>query len=356
MLTGLHPSPVRTTDPGSTNGGRSLGSRWCEQDLVTAHHGITSKGAQTTVMHRIAAESAKSMLLIGVTLIFVSLSLAAFQPAQDAGTQPLCEVTATALVEGQSLFAEVTSLPATVLPQQGGAPQVLLTAQTHGSSVEPASLASDANAMPTARPAATAAAPRTMPLLGPGSEYERHEGAKPTPNEAVMGPQAPSQPRPTATPSPTPYSPQPPTRIVAPAIDLDARVVPVTWKLVKRGGTQATAWQVPKNNAGWHATSALPGEVGNTVLSGHRNIYAEVFRYLPDLETGDEISLYAGDRVYVYTVAEKHIVQEVGVSERVRLENGAWIGRTDDVRLTLITCAPYEAPGNTHRVIIVARP
>ena len=78
--------------------------------------------------------------------------------------------------------------------------------------------------------------------------------------------------------------------------------------------------------------------------------------YLSDLVPGDEITLYAGDQPHVYVVVERHIVKEVGVPHTVRLENARWIAPSQDVRLTLVTCAPYEAPGNTHRVIVVARP
>jgi sortase A len=40
----------------------------------------------------------------------------------------------------------------------------------------------------------------------------------------------------------------------------------------------------------------------------------------------------------------------------VRRKNAQWIMPTGDERLTLVTCWPYEWPGNSHRVIVVARP
>ncbi|HSJ53138.1 MAG TPA: sortase [Anaerolineae bacterium] len=160
---------------------------------------------------------------------------------------------------------------------------------------------------------------------------------------------------PTPTPVPTPPS-EPPARIVAASIGLDAPVVPMYWKRVARGDKVTLQWAVPRNEAGWHFSSALPGERGNTVISGHRNIYSEVFRDLDDLKVGDAIELVAGDQRYVYHVDEIHVLQELGVSASVRAQNAQWIATTDDVRLTLVTCWPYEAPGNTHRLIIVARP
>ena len=86
------------------------------------------------------------------------------------------------------------------------------------------------------------------------------------------------------TVTPLPAVPEPPVRIVAPAIGLDAPVVPVGWKIVLVNGKQASVWEVTENAAGWHKGSVVSGQVGNTVLSGHHNIGGEVFRYVVDLE------------------------------------------------------------------------
>jgi len=146
----------------------------------------------------------------------------------------------------------------------------------------------------------------------------------------------------------------PPTRIVAPTIGLDAPVVPVGWHVEEQNGQKVAVWDVADYAAGWHKNSAYPGAVGNTVLSGHHNIKGEVFRYLVDLKVGDPIYLYAGDRRYDYVVRRTMIVKEKGEPREKRLENARWIARSDDIRLTLVTCWPYT--NNTHRVIIVALP
>jgi sortase A len=143
---------------------------------------------------------------------------------------------------------------------------------------------------------------------------------------------------------------------VAPAIQLDAEVVTMGWKKVLQNGRQTPVWVVPSNAAGWHINSAPAGQPGNTVISGHNNVEGEVFRYVSELEVGDTITLYAGDDGYTYTVQEKHLLKEAGEPASVRRQNAEWIAPTDDVRLTLVTCWPYSWPGNTHRVIVVARP
>jgi len=163
-------------------------------------------------------------------------------------------------------------------------------------------------------------------------------------------------PEPTPLPTPVPGAQRLPTRIVAPAIQLDATVVPMDWEMVDRNGTMVSEWVVPSKAAGWHVNSALPGHGGNVVLSGHHNIEGKVFRYVVDLEPGDEIILYAGAIPYYYTVTEKYILKEAGMPLEVRRRNAQWIMPTEDERVTLVTCWPYEWPGNTHRVIVVARP
>jgi sortase A len=142
--------------------------------------------------------------------------------------------------------------------------------------------------------------------------------------------------------------------VVIRSVGIDTGVLPVGWSVIEQNGQQYTVWNVADYAAGWHQTSAPPGQPGNTVLSGHHNIKGEVFRYLVDVQEGDEIDLYVGDAVYPYYVQQKLIVAEKGESIEVRRQNAQWIGPTQDVRVTLVTCWPYT--NNTHRVIVVAVP
>ena len=214
----------------------------------------------------------------------------------------------------------------------------------------------------TATPAATATAQRRF--LGPAGAAEKRARTWPqlAPEEPTPRPQRPTPTSvpPTPTPTPTPAGPpaasEPPTRIVAPDIGLDADVVPMTWEMVDRRGVMISEWIVPANAAGWHANSALPGNQENVVLSGHNNIDGKVFRYLVDLEPGDKVTIYAGGAAYEYTVTEKYILREAGMPLDVRRKNAQWMMPAGEERLTLVTCWPYEWPGNSHRVIVVARP
>ncbi len=147
-----------------------------------------------------------------------------------------------------------------------------------------------------------------------------------------------------------------PRQIVIPAIELDAPVGSVGLIPVESNGQKYWQWQVPNEfKAGWHNTSALLGEPGNTVLNGHHNIYGEVFRDLVTLPEGDEIILYdnAGTP-FVYAVSQMEILPERGQPLAVRQKNAEWIMPTEDERITLVTCWPYT--DNSHRLIVVARP
>ncbi len=146
-----------------------------------------------------------------------------------------------------------------------------------------------------------------------------------------------------------------PQRLVIPSIGLDAPVSSIGLSPVEINEETFYQWQVPQDyRAGWHNTSARLGQVGNTVLNGHHNIAGEVFRYLIDLEEGNEIIIYDNDQEYTYQVSQIELLPERGQSVEVRQENAQWILPTDDERITLVTCWPYE--DNSHRLVVVAKP
>lgn len=91
------------------------------------------------------------------------------------------------------------------------------------------------------------------------------------------------------------------------------------------------------------------------VISGHNNIGGAVFRALDRLAAGDQLTLWAEDGAeYTYVVEERHILPYTDASPAEQAAVNRWIGDFGDRRLTLVTCWP--ADGNSHRVIVVARP
>ncbi len=120
-------------------------------------------------------------------------------------------------------------------------------------------------------------------------------------------------------------------RVGVPAIGVDAPVV------------QGDDWEALKTGVGLNASSGIPGKPGNVILSGHNDIFGQVFRELDRLVPGDEILLLTEKNAYTYIVTGTQIVQPSQV-EVMR--------QTEDSTLTLISCYPYLV--DTQRIVVSA--
>jgi sortase A len=120
-------------------------------------------------------------------------------------------------------------------------------------------------------------------------------------------------------------------RIGIPAINVDAPVV------------QGDDWEALKTGVGLNAGSGVPGKSGNVILSGHNDIFGQVFRELDRLDPGDEVVLLTEKNSYTYLVTGTRIVQPSQV-EVMR--------QTEDSTLTLISCYPYLV--DTQRIVVSA--
>lgn len=135
----------------------------------------------------------------------------------------------------------------------------------------------------------------------------------------------------TPMPIPTP-GPGQPTRIQIPAINVDAAVV------------EGDDWDQLKKGVGHHPGTANPGERGNVVLSGHDDIFGEIFKHLDQLTTGDEVIVYSGNQRYRYTVTGQRLVPPTQVDVMLP---------TRDPTVTLISCYPYLI--DTQRIAVFAQ-
>jgi LPXTG-site transpeptidase (sortase) family protein len=146
-----------------------------------------------------------------------------------------------------------------------------------------------------------------------------------------------------------------PDKIEIPSIGLVAPIAIAEFNFTDVEGETFGQWIPPSEfSAAWHPNSALLGSNGNTVINGHHNEFGKVFGKLIDLESGDLVYIYAKGRKYSFVIANKMILLERGQPVDVKLANATWLGKTDDMRLTLVTCWPEKS--NTHRLILVARP
>jgi sortase A len=73
-----------------------------------------------------------------------------------------------------------------------------------------------------------------------------------------------------------------------------------------------------KKGPGHYPGSAMPGEVGNLVLAGHRTTYGAPFGRYGELEVGDEVTVERRDEVFSYRIISREIVAPDDVSARQR--------------------------------------
>ena len=87
--------------------------------------------------------------------------------------------------------------------------------------------------------------------------------------------------------------------------------------------------------------TALPGEVGNIGIAGHRDGF---FRPLKDIVVGDELVLETPSDSITFVVEELHIVAPSDV----------WVlAPTDSPAITLVTCYPFYFIGSAPQRFIV---
>jgi sortase A len=120
-------------------------------------------------------------------------------------------------------------------------------------------------------------------------------------------------------------------RIQIPSIGVDAPVV------------QGDGWEQLKKGVAQHIGTPNPGERGNIVLSGHNDVYGEVFRDLDRLGPGDSIVLFTNQRQYTYIITATQMVEPTAVE---------MMAPTSDARVTLISCHPYLV--DIHRIVVSA--
>ncbi|MGP9581992.1 MULTISPECIES: class E sortase [unclassified Brachybacterium] len=95
--------------------------------------------------------------------------------------------------------------------------------------------------------------------------------------------------------------------------------------------------------AGHYPETALPGEVGNFSVAGHRNTYGRVFEDIARLEPGNAIVVETADAFYVYEVTESLIVQPQDTEVIAPAPGQPGVEPTQQM-LTLTACHPmYSA-------------
>jgi len=146
----------------------------------------------------------------------------------------------------------------------------------------------------------------------------------------------------------------PDNRIIIPKINKNIPIVEVDSSSLAQNDWTALDDEILdalKNGVVRYPGTALPGEEGNTFITGHSSYYfwddgdyIDVFALLPQLEIGDQIVMYYNQEKYTYEIKEK---KEVSPSEVDVLRQPEGVSQ-----LTLMTCTPVGT--NIRRLILVA--
>jgi sortase A len=144
---------------------------------------------------------------------------------------------------------------------------------------------------------------------------------------------------PTTVALPTPVPPPPEDGTTEPRINLGSIEIPAI-------GLSATMWEGIRlatldNGPGHWPGTAMPGQVGNAVIAGHRVSHNADFRHLDDLVAGDEVVMTTDAGRFVYQVLSSEIVKP----------DALWVvDQTPEATATLFACHP---PGSVRERIVV---
>jgi sortase A len=98
-----------------------------------------------------------------------------------------------------------------------------------------------------------------------------------------------------------------------------------------------------KKGPGHIPGTALPGEIGNVVLSGHRTTYGAPFNRFDELQPGDAVVLETRDMWFTYEVTGSDIVAPTAVEVTLPVPGNPTATPTKRL-LTMTTCNPeYSA-------------
>lgn len=137
-------------------------------------------------------------------------------------------------------------------------------------------------------------------------------------------------------------------RLIIPKINVD---VPVVYNVGYDHDSQMSAMEKGVAHFAIPGANSVPGQVGNTVLSGHSSNdlfdpgdYKFIFAQLDKLQTGDTIYVNYNSVRYTYTITKKEVVKPNQVDKLTYT--------TDKPVLTLITCTPLGTA--TNRLLVTA--
>ena len=141
-----------------------------------------------------------------------------------------------------------------------------------------------------------------------------------------------------AQPSTPPSAGEPPRDLGTAVAHIEIEKIELDWLVV-----EGVTLDALKDGPGHYPGTAMPGQLGNVVISGHRTTFGAPFYRLDEVQVGDAITVTAPYGRFIYRVTETKIVAPTDLTVVVE---------SDDARLTLTTCHPRFSA--RQRLIVVA--
>jgi sortase A len=146
------------------------------------------------------------------------------------------------------------------------------------------------------------------------------------------------------TPAPSPGAPAPPQLAAfVPGTGIARIYFPTLGKDQVHVVVEGVSHEDLKKGPGHYPGTELPGQIGNTVISGHRTTYGAPFNRLDELRPGDPVVLETQGFFYTYRVLGTTVVSPSKIGETDHVPNQPGVTPTQRL-LTLTTCNPkYSA-------------
>lgn len=125
-----------------------------------------------------------------------------------------------------------------------------------------------------------------------------------------------------------------PLRVIVPRLSVDLEIFPA--RILNN------SWETTEKGASYMLGSAVPSEVGNTVLYGHAK--TKLFAPLKKLKKDDVVYVLTKEKWYQYKVSD---IKEVAPTETTV------VAPTKEATLTMFTCSAFL---DSKRLVVVAKP